>query len=124
MAFNLTQVNGVPMYRVGRVELSPVVVLELALSKTFGRVHFDAPLITVDIDVVQPKAFWNVPKADVEKYSHINFKVVRIELSPDATGLLGQTARPTADLSNMEVCMIDDRIGRGGEKGLALSSSV
>ena len=97
------QVNGVPMYRVGRVELSPVVTLELVLSKTFGRVHFDAPLITLDIDVVQPKAFWNVPKADVEKYSHINFKVTRIELSPEATGLLGQTAQPQANLANMEV---------------------
>lgn len=92
-----------PMYRVGRVELSPAVNLELTLSKTFGRIYFNAPLITVEIDVVQPKALWNVPKSDVEKYSHINFKVVRIELSPEATGLLGQTAQPTADLSNMEV---------------------
>ena len=43
----------------------------------------------MEFDVVPPPAAWQVEEEQVESFTHLNIRVIEVELSENAHGLLG-----------------------------------
>lgn len=93
------QVNGERISSVGEVVLQDgsaddsraPVTLELKNRKSFGRVIANGPHFTLYMDVVLPKKEWKISRAEYGIYSHINLDFASVQLTPEATGILGIT---------------------------------
>ena len=66
-------------------------VITLENRKSFGRVVVTSAFVTLQVDIVMPKKEWKIPEADYGTYSHINLSFISIELTVDASGILGCT---------------------------------
>ena len=69
------------------------VSLSMKNHKMFGRVMISCPLLTLQVDTVLPKKEWKIDAAEAGMYSHVNLEFVSIDLSQDATGILGGTQK-------------------------------
>lgn len=125
------QVNGEQLSSVGETVLQEgsandsrgVVTLALENSKSFGRVIVNSPPLTLQADVVLPKKEWQIPQADWGMYSHISLNFVSVQLTPDASGILGITQADDFSFENVRFYLLfifivlpDLKRGRRGKK--------
>lgn len=104
------QINGTPVYKLGKLTLKPTLSVTLLNSQSFSRVLVDSSLMSLVVDIVKPKAEWKISHDEEGHYSHINIRIKKISLTDNATGIIGHTVHTKSnDKVELEV---SERIAR------------
>ena len=120
----IVSVNGKSYLFVGSYTFGPDFKFRLLKMKSFGRVTLQASKTELAIDFVPPPVEWNIQSNEGERaqFSHLNLKLIRMELSPTANGLLGCTVRLQHGANGQPVMKAYDKNGLGKYKDTLQSS--
>lgn len=92
--------------------LSPGPVLDITQKKSFTRLGLASGFTSLAIDIVPPPKSWNIDEAMLEKFTHININIKRIQLR-HGLGVIGRSALEKnvhIDTAEMEAREADFRI--------------
>lgn len=109
-------VDGEPTYRLGQVQLTQALSIELKNHPSFGRISLQASSqwrFACTVDYVPAPAAWKLDAADAAQFAHLNFKINKIALGSHAHGVVGQTSRVKLDENGLPVLTAQDKDGKG-----------
>jgi len=105
-------VDGLPTVQLGWTQAGSVQI-GTSNSRSFSRVQLKSSHMEIYVDCVLPPDSWAVEDKDVPEFSHLNLKIVRVHLSSEAHGILGQTARPKLDTRQQLIVTTEGPNGEG-----------